>query len=124
MAGTENTQSVERATAMNCRKCKEMLSDLLDSALNETERASVSQHLQECLSCYTLHFELAAIVSFSREYRDGDDSPLDSKARWSRLQQSLADDLHSSSLTTDQGRSGAVGSKQPQHGHGVSRWFP
>jgi len=54
---------------MNCRKCKETLSDFFDNALNDSDRASVSLHLQECLRCYSVHFELAAIISLGRELR-------------------------------------------------------
>lgn len=46
-----------------------MLSDFLDDALNDSDRASVNLHLQACLRCYTVHSELTAIISLGRELR-------------------------------------------------------
>ena len=46
-----------------------MLSDFLDDALNDSDRASVNLHLQECLRCYTVHSELTTIISLCREIR-------------------------------------------------------
>jgi predicted anti-sigma-YlaC factor YlaD len=52
-----------------------MLSDFLDNALNDYDHASVSLHLQECLRCYTVHAELAAIISLCGELRTARGTP-------------------------------------------------
>jgi len=70
---------------MNCAKCEEMLSEFLDAALNDADRAELAAHLQQCLPCYALNLELAAIANFYRECLD--DSEID--ALWFRIMQSL-----------------------------------
>lgn len=52
-----------------------MLSDFLDNALNDSDRASVNLHLQACLRCYTVHSELSAIISLGRELRTEQGTP-------------------------------------------------
>jgi predicted anti-sigma-YlaC factor YlaD len=81
---------------MNCEKCQELLSDYLDDALSDADRASFGAHLEECLQCFHAHGELNSIVSFCRETRGQYDAPPNESAMWLRIrntiesQQSLA----------------------------------
>lgn len=74
---------------MNCEKCQELLSDFLDDALNRDERASLSAHFEECLSCYNTHEELNSIVSFCRESRGQYEAPPNEQAMWLRIRNTI-----------------------------------
>jgi len=81
---------------MNCEKCQELLSDFLDDALGDADRASFGAHLEECLECYNVHAELNSVMSFCRDHRGEYDAPPNERALWLRIrntiegQQSLA----------------------------------
>lgn len=74
---------------MNCEKCQELLSDFLDDALTREERASLSAHFEECLSCYHTHEELNSIVSFCRETRGEYEAPPNEQAMWLRIRNTI-----------------------------------
>ena len=74
---------------MNCEKCQELLSDFLDDAMNEAERATFSAHLEECLPCYNAHAEMNSIVSFCRESRGQYDAPPNDQALWLRIRNTV-----------------------------------
>src|SRR3982750_727759 len=74
---------------MNCEKCQELLSDFLDDALNDADRASFGAHLEECLPCYNVHAELNSIVSFCRETRGQYDAPPNERALWLRIRTTI-----------------------------------
>jgi hypothetical protein len=74
---------------MNCEKCQELLSDFLDDAMNEAERATFSAHLEECLPCYNVHAEMNSIVSFCRESRGQYDAPPNDQALWLRIRNTV-----------------------------------
>lgn len=74
---------------MNCEKCQELLSDFLDDAMTDAERAAFSAHLEECLSCYHAHSELDSILSFCRDARGQDDAPPNEQALWLRIRNTV-----------------------------------
>ena len=74
---------------MNCEKCQELLSDFLDDALSDADRASFSAHLEECLECFHVHDELNSIVSFCRETRGQYDAPPNERALWLRVRNTI-----------------------------------
>jgi anti-sigma factor RsiW len=74
---------------MNCEKCQELLSDFLDNALSDRDRASFSAHLEECLQCFHAHAELNSIVSFCRETRGQYDAPPNEQAMWLRIRNTI-----------------------------------
>ena len=63
-----------------------MLYGFLDSALNDFDRAELSAHLQQCLDCYALNFELATMAIFSGDLMEDD---VETDALWFRLMQAL-----------------------------------
>ncbi|HEY0385204.1 MAG TPA: zf-HC2 domain-containing protein [Pyrinomonadaceae bacterium] len=77
---------------MNCEKCQELLSDFLDGALSREEQATLSAHVEECLSCYTTHDELSSIVNFCREHRGEYEAPPNAQALWLRIQNTIEAD--------------------------------
>jgi len=70
---------------MNCDKCQELLSDFLDGAIGDADRATFDAHLQECLPCFNVHAEMNSIVTFCRETRGEYVSPPNSQALWLRI---------------------------------------
>jgi hypothetical protein len=74
---------------MNCEKCQELLSDYLDDALSREERALLSTHFEECLSCYNTHDELNSIVGFCRETRGEYEAPPNERAMWLRIRNTI-----------------------------------
>jgi hypothetical protein len=74
---------------MNCEKCQELLSDFLDDAMNDADRATFNAHLEECLPCYNAHAELNSIVSFCRETRGDYDVPPNGNALWLRIRNTV-----------------------------------
>src|ERR687884_316410 len=74
---------------MNCEKCQKLLSDFLDDAMTDAERASFNAHLEECLPCYNVHAELDSIVSFCREHRGEYDAPPNESALWLRIRNTV-----------------------------------
>lgn len=74
---------------MNCEKCQELLSDFLDEAMGDADRASFNRHLEECLPCFNVHAELNSIVSFCREHRGEHDAPPNERALWLRIRNTV-----------------------------------
>ncbi|MFN2452663.1 MAG: zf-HC2 domain-containing protein [Pyrinomonadaceae bacterium] len=74
---------------MECEKCQELLSDYLDGALDQQERATIGTHLQECLPCFGVNQEVETIVNFCREHRGEYDAVPNERAMWLRISNTL-----------------------------------
>lgn len=74
---------------MNCEKCQDLLSDLLDGALSHDEQAELSAHLEECLDCFTVQRELDSIVGIACDRRGEYDAPPNEQALWLRIRNSI-----------------------------------
>lgn len=74
---------------MNCEKCQEYLSDLLDGALNHGEQASVSAHLAACAECADARDDLQAIVGTARTMRESLYTPANESAMWLRVRNAV-----------------------------------
>src|SRR5437764_7783898 len=74
---------------MNCEKCQELLSDLLDGTLTGEARARLNKHLDECLVCAGVRDELSAIVTTARDVRDYSIAPQNSRALWLRISNTI-----------------------------------
>ncbi len=70
---------------MNCEKCEELVSDLLDGTLSSTEQESLNLHLASCLGCAQVRSELETIVLFCRDHRGEYSAPPDQRALWLRI---------------------------------------
>jgi hypothetical protein len=75
---------------MNCEECQELLSDFLDGELTGEGHATLSVHLEECLSCLSARDELNSIVSFCRDCR-GEElaAPPNERALWVRIRNTI-----------------------------------
>ena len=74
---------------MNCEKCQELLSDLVDGELSPGDQSTLDTHLEECLSCFAVRDELNAIVSFCRDCRGEYVAPPNERALWLRIRNTI-----------------------------------
>lgn len=74
---------------MNCEKCQELVSDLVDGVLNQQDRLSLNAHLEECLACADVRHDLEAIVGFCRTNRGNYDAPPNERALWLRIRNTI-----------------------------------
>ena len=70
---------------MNCEKCTDLISDFVDGSLTQEERSTLSQHLDECLSCADVRSDLHSIISFCESQRGQYEAPPNDKALWLRI---------------------------------------
>ena len=54
---------------MNCEKCQDLISDLLDGTLSNEDQTTLNAHLGECLECVDVRNDLQSIVGFCRAHR-------------------------------------------------------
>lgn len=74
---------------MNCERCQELVSDLLDGSLSRQDELLLNQHLEECLGCAEVRRDLDSIVTFCRVHRDGYIAPPNELALWLRIRNTL-----------------------------------
>ena len=86
---------------MNCDRCQELLSDLLDGSITVENRVLLNKHFDECFSCVAVRDDLRAIVSVAREEREQYVAPPNERALWLRIQNTLESefDVHRSATT-------------------------
>ena len=70
---------------MNCEKCTDLISDFVDGSLSQEERDTLSQHLDECLSCADVRSDLHSIISFCQSQRGQYEAPPNDRALWLRI---------------------------------------
>lgn len=99
---------------MNCEECQELLSDLVDNALNDKDRAVLEAHLEGCVPCLGIRDDLNSIVSFCREHREEYEAPPNPRALWLRIQNTLEVEL---------GMSGAATARQTSFNAGHENWW-
>lgn len=78
---------------MDCEKCQELLSDLLDGTLTSRDSALLTTHVEECLCCAGVRQDLQAIVSVARESREEFVSPPHERALWLRVRNIIEAEL-------------------------------
>lgn len=78
---------------MNCDRCQELFSDLLDGSITAENRALLNKHYDECFSCVALRDDLCAIVSVAREERERYVAPPNERALWLRIQNTLESEI-------------------------------
>ncbi len=78
---------------MNCEKCQELVSELLDNALSRQDELLLNQHLEECLDCADVRRDLESIVGFCREHRNEYVSPPNERAMWLGIRNVIESEL-------------------------------
>src|ERR1700674_3500280 len=80
---------------MNCEKCQDLISDLVDGALSREDQSTLNSHLEECLGCAGVRNDLESLVGFCRTQR-GQYSPVpNEKALWLRIRNVLESEARS-----------------------------
>ena len=70
---------------MNCEICQELIHDLLDGSISQTDESILNTHLRQCLDCDTVRQDLASIIGFCRTQRGQYEAPPNEQALWLRI---------------------------------------
>ena len=70
---------------MNCETCQELIHDLLDGSISQTDESTLNTHLRQCLDCDSVRQDLASIVGFCRTQRGQYEAPPNEVALWVRI---------------------------------------
>ncbi|HLL74386.1 MAG TPA: anti-sigma factor [Pyrinomonadaceae bacterium] len=74
---------------MNCEKCQELMSELLDGTLPAERRAGMNAHLDGCFECASVREELSAIIGVAQDSRAVLSAPPNERALWLRIRNSI-----------------------------------
>jgi hypothetical protein len=83
---------------MNCEKCQGLISDFVDGSLSQHEQNTLSEHLDECLSCADVRNDLQSIISFCQSERGQYSAPPNERALWLRIRNVIEADTASASV--------------------------
>lgn len=78
---------------MNCNRCQELLSELLDGSISTENRALLNKHFNECFGCVAVRDDLHAIVNVAREDREQYVAPPNERALWLRIQNTVESEI-------------------------------
>lgn len=78
---------------MNCETCQELIHDLIDGSLSQSDEFTLSAHLKECLDCETVRQDLASIIGFARTQRGVYAEPPNTAAMWLRIRNVIEAEL-------------------------------
>jgi hypothetical protein len=74
---------------MNCEKCQELLSELLDGRLPAGRRAELSAHVADCFECAAARDELASLIEAAHDSGAALYEPPNERALWLRIRNSI-----------------------------------
>ena len=92
---------------MDCHKCHDLLSDLLDNTLYGEDRRLLDRHIEECAACTDTHGDLGDLIALARAGREEAlAAPPSGQALWLRIREHVEEDMEwaarQSSLTAQQ----------------------
>lgn len=91
---------------MDCHKCHDLLSDLLDNTLNGDDRRLLDRHIEDCAACTDTQGDLGDLIALARVGREEAlASPPSGQALWLRIREHVEEDMEwarQSSLATRQ----------------------
>ena len=90
---------------MNCETCQELIHDLIDGSITQSDESTLNTHLNQCLDCDSVRQDLASIVGFCRTQRGQYEAPPNEQALWLRIRNSIEADLPSRATNTEPHRS-------------------
>jgi hypothetical protein len=70
---------------MNCEKCQDLISDLIDGSLSQPDQSTLNSHLEECLDCGSVRSDLQSLVGFCHTQRGQYSAPPNEKTLWLRI---------------------------------------
>jgi anti-sigma factor RsiW len=83
---------------MNCEKCQELVSDLLDGSLNRQDELLLNQHLERCLECADVRRDLESIVGYCRAHKGEYTAPPNERALWLRIRNIIEGETQAAAL--------------------------
>lgn len=78
---------------MDCSKCHDLLTDLLDNTLTGDDRRLLDTHFEECVTCTGVHADLDRIIALARRGRGEHAAPPDGQALWLRIREHVEEDM-------------------------------
>jgi len=78
---------------MNCETCQELIHDLIDGSISQTDEFTLNTHLKQCLDCESVRRDLASIVGFCRTQRGQYEAPPNERALWLRIRNVIEAEL-------------------------------
>lgn len=94
---------------MNCETCQELIHELLDGSINQTDEFTLNTHLRECLDCDSVRQDLASIVGFCRTQRGQYEAPPNEQALWLRIRNVIEAELPSKAVADARPRGSLLG---------------
>src|ERR1044072_5151171 len=81
---------------MNCEICQELIHDLIDGSISQTDESTLNTHLRQCLDCDSVRQDLASIIGFCRTQRGQYEAPPNEQALWLRIRNVIEAELPNS----------------------------
>jgi Putative zinc-finger len=74
---------------MNCERCQELISELVDGSLGPKDSAALHVHLEECLECAEVRKDFESLLSFCKADREHYEAPPNEQALWLRIRNTI-----------------------------------
>lgn len=94
---------------MNCEICQDLIHDLIDGSISQTDELTLNTHLRECLDCDSVRQDLASIVGFCRTQRGQYEAPPNEQAMWLRIRNVIEAELPGKAVAATQPRRSLLG---------------
>jgi phage baseplate assembly protein W len=85
---------------MNCETCQELIHDLVDGSISQTDEFTLDTHLKQCLDCESVRQDLASIISFCRTQRGQYEAPPNERALWLRIRNVIEAEIPNRAVAT------------------------
>jgi hypothetical protein len=94
---------------MNCETCQELIHDLIDGSISQTDEFTLNTHLKQCLDCDSVRQDLTSIVGFCRTQRGQYEAPPNERALWLRIRNVIEAEIPSCIAATPAPRRSFLG---------------
>src|SRR6185503_11634883 len=94
---------------MNCETCQELIHDLIDGSISQTDEFTLNTHLNQCLDCDSVRQDLTSIVGFCRTQRGQYEAPPNERALWLRIRNVIEAEIPSRIAATPSPRRSFLG---------------
>ena len=94
---------------MNCETCQELIHDLIDGSISQTDEFTLNTHLKQCLDCDSVRQDLTSIVGFCRTQRGQYEAPPNERALWLRIRNVIEAEIPSRIAATPAPRRSFLG---------------
>jgi hypothetical protein len=94
---------------MNCETCQELIHDLIDGSISQTDEFTLNTHLKQCLDCDSVRQDLTSIVGFCRTQRGQYEAPPNERALWLRIRNVIEAEIPSRIVATPAPRRSFLG---------------